>query len=243
MSKKFNQGERDLPLPMPLRQPFPPDEGRVPMKMTFRYESDSDEEDEAEEEVVEKEVKIEIDETEAIEMESEDVKDEDSELIQALESKILILKNNQNFQENVQENLENIRGMTPLAQYVSPNGTPRPESPKQESPRKPWADLDPSDLRWLIEGEKQRQRDLENHERMLALEREQSDDGAATGQDWVKRPKTKAKPETEPVRPGLCGCDDLCEFYGLCLNLDNYEDIIVTSPIPPRVMDFLNNTI
>ena len=243
MSKKFNQGEKDMPLPMPLRQPFPPDEGRVPMKMTFRYESDSDEEEEAEE--IEAEVEVEIDEIKAIEpepeIESEEVKDEDFELIQALESKVLIFKNKQNFQEN----LENIRGTIPLAQYVSPNGSPRPESPRPESPRKPWADLDKNDLRWLIEGEKQRLLELENHERMLALEKEQSEDGAASGQDWVKRPKAKAKPEPEPepVMPGLCGCKALCEYYGLCLNLTNYEDIIVTSPIPPRVMDFLNNTI
>ena len=196
------------------------------MKMTFRMEiSDSESEEEADEN----------DETEVVvpkvNSEDETEKDEELELIQAL-----IIRKNQRFQDNI----EKVRGIVPLAQYVSPNGSPQKFDP----------DLDKNDLRWLIEGqkqkEKQRIRELEYQEKMLAanedlFEKEQSEIGAPSGQDRFERPTAKPQPETE--MPGLCGCSGLCEYYGLCLNLDNYEDIIVTSHIQPYQMDFLNKTI
>ena len=190
---------------------------RVPMKMTFRpalsdTDSDSDgveivveEEDDDDEKVAASaDYKADSAVTKAEnEVEDEDEVDVEAYLIKALQSKVLIKK-----------------PARPLSEYISPNKSPRRKSPTK-SP------LPPTDLRWLIIREKQKIQEKKVTEQMMAArkrlfekevrERELSKKNISK-QKQTNRPKMR-NPVAKPEMTGLCGCQDRCEWRGICQNL------------------------
>ena len=191
---------------------------RVPMKMTFRpalSDTDSDS-DGAEEMVVEK-----VDDEEKVaasadfkadstmtkaenKVEDEDEVDVEAYLIKALQSKVLIKK-----------------PARPLSEYVSPNRSPRKKSPTK-SP------LPPTDLRWVIIREKQKIQEEKVREQMMEARRRLYEKEVQARELYkngipkkkqTNRPKLR-NPIAKPLQmAGLCGCQDRCEWRGVCQNL------------------------
>ena len=135
--------------------------------------------------------------------EDEDEVDVEAYLIKALQSKVLIKK-----------------PARPLSEYISPNKSPRRKSPTK-SP------LPPTDLRWLIIREKQKIQEEKVREQMMAARKRLFEKEVRKGelskkiiskQKQTNRPKMR-NPVAKPEMTGLCGCQDRCEWRGICQNL------------------------
>ena len=210
---------------------------RVPMKMTFRpalsdTDSDSDgveevvmEEDDDDEKVAASaDYKADSTMTKAEnKAEDEDEVDVEAYLIKALQSKVLIKK-----------------PARPLSEYVSPNRSPRKKSPTK-SP------LPPTDLRWVIIREKQKIQEEKVREQMMEARRRLYEKEVQARELYkngipkkkqTNRPKLR-NPIAKPLQmAGLCGCQDRCEWRGVCQNLFKNDE-----NIDPNQETDLNKTI
>ena len=198
------------------------EEENLPMTMTFRpalsdSDSDSDgveevemvEDDDEEKAKVDANAVDKVDKVDTImtkvedEDEDEDEVDVEAYLIKALQSKVLIKK-----------------PARPLSEYISPNKSPRRKSPTK-SP------LPPTDLRWVIIREKQKIQEEKIREQMMAARKRLFDKEVRAKelfknntpkQKQSNRPKMR-NPTAKPEMAGLCGCQDRCEWRGICQNL------------------------
>ena len=216
------------------------EEENLPMTMTFKpalSDSDSDGVEEVEVEEDDDEEKVDanaVDKAETVmtkvekvkvddEDEDEDEVDVDAYLIKALQSKVLIKK-----------------PARPLSEYISPNKSPRRKSPTK-SP------LPPTDLRWVIIREKQKIQEEKVREQMMEARRRLYEKEVQARELYkngipkkkqTNRPKLR-NPVAKPLQmAGLCGCQDRCEWRGVCQNLFKNDE-----NIDPNQETDLNKTI